>query len=365
MVTQTSKRILVAPLDWGLGHTTRCMPIIGYLTSLGHHPVVACNDHQRRFIEENFANIEIIHINGYNISYSKWNKFGQIGVLSQLPRISRAISGEHNWLKQHAGHLKLDGIISDNRYGLFHPSIPSVILTHQLKVISGFNNFADGAVQKLHYKYLDRFGCVWVVDDPGANNLAGKLSHTEKLPGRVAYIGLLSQFEKFHEESREKDNSILILLSGPEPQRTELSKILWQQIPDHNGKVTFVEGKPGGAAPGDIPKHVTYFSHLTGKPLAENIKKANTIICRSGYSTIMDLVAMGKKAILIPTPGQTEQEYLAKDLAAKKLFYATRQKGFNLKVALSEAARIEYAQPLLENAFSGYQHILKDWVTGL
>jgi len=126
--TQTPKRILVAPLDWGLGHTSRCIPIIGYILSLGHVPVVACNQSQRSYIKETFGTIEFIHLEGYNVTYSKWNKFGQVGLLSQLPAINKAIKQEHDWLQQCAEDMKIDGIISDNRYGLFHKSIPSVII---------------------------------------------------------------------------------------------------------------------------------------------------------------------------------------------------------------------------------------------
>ena len=134
MATQQPKHILIAPLDWGLGHTTRCIPLIRHIQQLGHVPVVAGNQAQRTFIEETFGNIENIHLEGYNISYSGWNRFSQAGLLSQLPRIQKTITAEHKWLQQLSHEIKIDGIISDNRYGLFHDTIPSVIITHQLNV---------------------------------------------------------------------------------------------------------------------------------------------------------------------------------------------------------------------------------------
>jgi len=365
LVTQTSKRILIAPLDWGLGHTTRCIPIIRCIQSLGHVPVIACNQSQRSFIEETFGYIEIIHIDGYDVTYSKWNRFGQIGLLSQLPHINRTIAKEHNWLKQHSPQLRLDGIISDNRYGLFHSTIPSVIMTHQLEIQTGFGSFANRAIQKMHYQYLRRFGGTWVVDMPGKTNLAGNLSHPSQLPLRTNYIGLLSQFEGFQSELSDTDDTLLILLSGPEPQRTALSKVLWQQVQAHSGKVIFVEGSDAAKIPIHIPRHITYHKRLTGKTLATSFQSAGMIICRSGYSTIMDLVALNKKAILIPTPGQTEQEYLGKYLFEKKAFYCSRQNGFELKIALAAAGKFQFEKLLLHNAYSDYRRILGDWIAAL
>ena len=363
MSTQTPKRILIAPLDWGLGHTTRCIPIIRYLLSLGHVPVVACNRSQRSFIEETFGDIDIIHLNGYGITYSKWNRFGQIGLLSQLPGITKTINNEHKWLQQCAQELKLDGIISDNRYGLFHSAIPSVIMTHQLQVQSGFGNITDRAVQKLHYKYLNRFNATWVVDSEEIPNLAGKLSHPRYLPNNTNYLGLLSQFEVL--KPADGGDTLLILLSGPEPQRTTLSKILWQQVQHYNGKVVFVDGRDEVAAPGIIPPHITYHKRVTGKALSSFLQNAGMVICRSGYSTIMDLVVLNKRAMLISTPGQTEQEYLSKYLNAKEIFYSVDQDGFNLNKALKEAAQFPYKSALLQDKYSGYKNVVDEWIPTL
>ena len=173
MVTHKQKHILIAPLDWGLGHTTRCVPIISHILRLGHVPVVACNNSQRSFIEETFGNIDIIHLDGYNITWSKWNKFGQSGLLSQLPRIIKSISSEHTWLKDLVSWRRIDGVISDNRYGLYHNSIPSVILTHQVNIQTGISDFTDRTIRKIHYNYLNRFNETWVPDNPGIPNLGG------------------------------------------------------------------------------------------------------------------------------------------------------------------------------------------------
>ena len=372
MVNRKPKYILVAPLDWGLGHTARCVPLIAYIRSLGHIPVFAGNASQRSFIEEIFGGIDFIHLEGYKINYSRWNKWGQAGLLSQMPRILNTINSEHKWLLQLSGQRQIDGIISDNRYGLYHPGIPSVILTHQLRVQTGLWNLADRAVQKIHYKYLNRFAATWVVDTPGIPNLGGKLSHTGVLPNRSEYIGLLSRFATMDADivrrggwNLEFEPLLMVLLSGPEPQRSGLSRILWQQLQSYNSNAIFIEGSEHAPAPATIPPHITYHKRLAGKELAALLHQAGIIICRSGYSTLMDLVALQKKAILIPTPGQTEQEYLGRLLHTQGIFYCTKQNAFHLQTALNEAQQFPYHSPSLQQSYTLYKKVLEDWIETL
>jgi len=359
-----AKHILIAPLDWGSGHTTRCIPIIRHIQRLGHIPVVAGNDAQRSFIEENFRDINFIHLEGYNVTYSKWNKYAQMGLLSQVPRLYKAINREHTWLLKQVNELHIDGIISDNRYGLYHKHVPSVILTHQLQLQTGMGSYIDSIARKVHYKHLNHFRETWVTDLQGSPNLSGRLAHVERLPQHTKYIGLLSQFEE-ENTSTNTDSSLLILLSGPEPQRSALSGILWQQLQQYKGSVVFVEGSSTAAAPAFIPDHITYHKWLTKEALVTVIKNAAMVICRSGYSTIMDLAALQKKAILIPTPGQTEQEYLGKYLQEQDIYYSIPQKKFALFRALDESANFSYHQPNLKKAYSQYKDVVSDWIQKL
>ena len=364
MTTRKPKNILVAPLDWGLGHTTRCIPIIRYLLSLGHGVIVAGNEWQRAFISATFNNIGAIALDGYNVTYSRWNKWAQAGVLAQLPRLHKTIMTEHDWLRHAAKDLQLDGIISDNRYGMFHNELPSVIMTHQLHVLSGMGNIIDRGVQKVHYKYLDRFNSSWIVDVPDAPGLGGILSHTRYPPQNPRYVGLLSQFEGIN-EAVDQDGSLLILLSGPEPQRSDLSRILWQQVQGYHGKVVFVEGSNTVLAPAHMPAHITYHNWLAGEKLTPLLLAADRVICRSGYSTIMDLIALGKKAILLPTPGQTEQEYLARHLLETGIFYSAKQENFDLNKAMGEADMHPYKSLGFNNPYMSYRPVLEDWIQTL
>jgi len=360
--TSKAKYILVAPLDWGLGHTTRCVPLIRHIQRMGHIPVVACNSWQRSFITETFGQIEVVELEGYNVSYSEWNKWAQAGVLLQMPRIIKTIKAEHNWLLKLCTERQIDGIISDNRYGLSHPRIPSVVLTHQPGLLIGLGALADKVVRKVHYSYLERYGATWIVDVPGSPSLGGKMSHPVVLPNRTKYVGLLSRFEK----TTEADNAaegLLILLSGPEPQRTNISKLLWQQVCNYKGKVTFVEGNNNVQPPTLIPENITYHKRLTDQQLGPILKKAAVVICRSGYSTLMDLVALQQKAIVIPTPGQTEQEYLGTYMRQAGICYSTKQSGFNLEKTLHKIESFPFHTLGLPGAsYTMYEHVVSDWL---
>jgi len=369
LLTNKPKHILIAPLDWGLGHTTRCVPLISYIQSLGHNVTVAGNASQRAYIEETFGLIDFIHLEGYNIRYSEWNKWAQTGLLSQSPAIKRTINSEHKWLQKLSAERKIDGIISDNRYGLFHPDIPSVILTHQLQVQTGLGPVANLAVQKIHYHLLNRFNATWVVDVPGTPNLGGNLSHSSAQPRHTKYIGLLSRFANIEEvplpENEGEECPLVILLSGPEPQRSILSRVLWQQSLGYEGKMIFIEGSELATPPDNIPPPITYYKRLTHQQLAPILQKAGMAICRSGYSTLMDLVALGKKAILIPTPGQTEQLYLGRHLHKQDIFYSTSQQGFNLASALNEANQFPYNPLKLQPAYNLHKDVLDKWLAAL
>ncbi len=365
MTENRPRRILIAPLDWGLGHTTRCIPIIKHLLQAGHHVIAACNKWQRSFLQQTFPGIEFVQLDGYNITYS--NKLSPAGAanLKLVPQVCRAIKSEHDWLQQHLATLKPDGIIADNRYGLYSNTIPCVIITHQLQVQTGMGAAANKLVQRMHYRFLEQFNEVWVPDVADAHNLAGQLSHTLKLPAKTTYIGLLSQFGG-QQKKEANEGYLLVLLSGPEPQRSMLSALLWAQLKEHKGRVIFVAGSQAAQQPEPtLPANITYYKTLAGAQLADTLMAADIIICRSGYSTLMDLILLGKKAILIPTPGQTEQEYLANHLQEQGIFPYQNQKNFNLAVALNSAAKFPYTFPDLQSRYGDYEKVVERWVKQL
>ena len=361
MSTRQPKRILVAPLDWGLGHTTRCIPLIACMLRQQQVPVFAGNEQQRKYIEETCSGIETIHLDGYDVQYSRLNRVAQLGLMLQMPGILRRINAEHEWLGNVVHKLGINGIISDNRYGLHHPDIPNVLITHQLRVQTGMGHMADNMVQRLHYRYLRSFNTIWIPDTLQAPGLGNELSHSTPPGQDTQYIGLLSRFAV---EQSADGNSLLVLLSGPEPQRTALSDLLWLQVCKLNMPVIFVEGS-SLAQRSHIPGHIIWHQRLTHTHLALLLQRASMIVCRSGYSTLMDLAALRKKAILIPTPGQTEQEYLARTLHQEGIWPMARQNGFNLLQELEKARSFPYCSIAATSDFEQYEPVLNSWLQRL
>lgn len=327
--------------------------------AMGHSVLFAGNEWQRKYISDTFPGINTAHLDGYNVHYASSGGLFMAAIGKQVPGILKTVSREHKWLKEIVKTHQIDGIISDNRYGLYHKDVPSVIMTHQLNAMSGWGNVADALVRKLHYRQLEKFDHCWVVDTLHAPGLAGKLAHPGVLPQNAEYVGLLSQVE---EVVVEKKGYLLILLSGPEPQRTLLSQKIWQQVQDYKGEVIFTEGKATADTPTLIPGHVQHHSILTKEALRSAIQGADMVICRSGYSTVMDLAKLRKKAIFIPTPGQTEQEYLARDLQEQGAFPFVYQDDFNLLDALKKAETFPYNQAVTAASYDMYKAVLDRWL---
>lgn len=363
MAINAHKRILIAPLDWGMGHTTRCIPIMRYLMQQGHSVLFAGNEWQRNYITETFVGIETIHLDGYNVHYGETSKYFLTNILKQLPRILKTIKNEQSWLINVVQEKNIDAVISDNRYGLHAANIPCVFMTHQLLVQTGFSSIVDNLLRKIHYQYIKPFNNCWVVDVMGVPNLSGKLAHPKVLPFHAKYIGLLTQLTK--PTQNENEEHILVLLSGPEPQRSIFAQLLWKQALNSNHKIIFIEGSAKAQRPEHIPQHITWYGQVTKTWLQPLLEKASVVISRSGYSTLMDLVELNKKAIIIPTLGQTEQEYLAKHLHQQGVYFHAAQKNFNLTAAIEAINSFPFHRLAMGNATHRYQQVLDEWICSL
>ena len=344
----TRKKVLIAPLDWGLGHTTRCIPIIQTLILEGFTVLLAAQGNGAYLLSKEFPSLSILPLKGYDISYTNRKAFFRVKLFSQIPKILNAIKREHIWLKKIIKEYEIDIVISDNRYGLYNAKIKSIFITHQLAIETG-NFFTNWLVKKLNYKRINKFDECWIPDEELPFDLAGKLSHPKEMPFvAIKYIGILSRFKKI---TVDKNIDLLVLISGPEPQRTALEKMMLLQMIKLTFKMVLVRGLPGaGNKLINENKALQIFDHLPAKELNTLIQSSKIVVARSGYSTIMDLIALQQKAILIPTPGQTEQEYLAKYLASKKYFVASNQRVFNLDKEIKNLENTELVRiPLLEN----------------
>ena len=337
---KTKERILVCPLNWGLGHATRCIPIIHALIEKGFEVLIAADGNALKLLEKEFPQLLCIHFADYNISYSKKNSW--LHFLKQVPKLIRKIRQEHKQLNVLIRKYKINGIISDNRFGLWTKQVPCVYITHQLRIKAPF---IEGILQRIHQYYIEKYTACWVPDFKNNYNLSGSLGHPSRLPEKVIYIGPLSRFTKKKPASNYKYN-LLVILSGPEPQRRLFETHVVEQLNTLDIKTYIVRGLPDLPREERWEKHYKITNYLTSTELQKQINESELILSRSGYSTIMDLAAMGKKALFVPTPGQTEQLYLAEKLREQKICYSQTQKTFDLKKALEESKHYKGFQPL-------------------
>ncbi len=239
-ITQKRAKILLAPLDWGLGHATRCIPIVKELLSLDCEVIIAATGVQKALLEQEFPFLPFVELPGYRVKYGKNRALTLLKIVAGIPKILIRIKAENAWLRAFQERERVDAVISDNRYGLYHADVFSVFITHQLLIRTPFGSRIDGILQRIQYRWLNRFSICWVPDLPGKDSLAGELSHPRQLPSiPVRYIGTLSRFEK---KEILPGCDLLILLSGPEPQRTLLEKILLDQLSACPGKIILVRG---------------------------------------------------------------------------------------------------------------------------
>ncbi len=261
----------------------------------------------------------------YNIKYSKSGKNLKFKLLLSIPSVISAVKKEHKLVAQLINKENIAGIISDNRFGVYSSKIPSVYITHQLNVLSGKTT---GITSKTHQKIIKNFNECWVPDFKDEPSFSGNLGHLETHDFNLKYIGVLSRFKY---EKREILNNLLVLLSGPEPQRTLLEEKLLIELKNYKGKVLFVRGVLDNSSNLRISNNFKIVNYLLSKNLEKAINQSEIVIARSGYSTIMDLAICGKKAFFIPTPGQFEQEYLAKKLNDKLIAPSIKQHEFTFE----------------------------------
>jgi len=347
--------IIIAPLNWGLGHATRCMPLINALLDRGIRPVLASDGAALALLRKEYPDLTTLDLPAYNIQYRGNNMMLTMG--AQLPKIVKAIFSEQRAMKKIVRDHQIDIIISDNRYGIFHPDCRNIFMTHQLNIKIP-NSILEKLVAQINHRLIRRFDECWVPDYATVPRLAGSLSENPGLP-IVKYIGPLSRMKSAHLPIKYK---IAIVLSGPEPQRTNLENILLKQLKTYAAKVCFVRGMVSDTPPPTINnKNISILNYLTTTDLNQILNESEIVICRSGYSSLMDLVKLNKRAILVPTPGQTEQEYLAEYLASAGGFTTSSQDKFDLENSLLALKKITKTTWPEENSLTALlDELLKD-----
>lgn len=334
MNASSKKNILICPLDWGLGHATRCVPIIRGFLEKDANVILAASNRPLAFLKKEFPDITYIDFPGYNISYPK-NGSMAFSMLRSAPRITKAIREERKMLDNIIRENKIDIVISDNRFGLHNKKVYCVYMTHQVMIkCPPLLKFLEYFLYRKHRSYITKYNECWIPDFEEGMSFSGILSHKYPAHKNTYFVGPLSRFSPVVPEEKQMDPvyDVMVILSGPEPQRTIFEEIIKKQsLALKHRKFLFVRGLTEKEPENKFNENIHWVSHLETDAMRKAIIGSKLIICRPGYSSIMDLAQLNKKAVFVPTPGQTEQEYLAKYYYQRNLFLYMNQKKINLE----------------------------------
>jgi Glycosyltransferase family 28 C-terminal domain len=349
------KKVLIAPLDWGLGHATRCIPVITAFIELGYHVTIATEGAHELILREAFPGLTFLRLKGYQIRYSKKADGFALIMIIQIPRILYNIFREFWWLYKTNRRQQFDLIVSDNRLGFFHFKTPSVFITHQLNLQTPYG-WSTRWLQWIQYSWFKLFyDMVWVPDMEGDQNLSGILGNPILKPSvPVWYMNCLSRLKAYATgpvDGQQPTHLFVGIVSGPEPQRSIFQEVLWVEGNRFHQPFKLIAGTAGQPNNHAVSEFGSIVPHLGGPDLVKAIENAKYIISRGGYTSLMELIPLNKPLILVPTPGQTEQEYLAKRWQEKGWAIAYDQSAFHLEKALKDAANFKY-QPVPFKSFT-------------
>jgi len=318
--------ILISPLAWGLGHATRDIPIIKELESRGHKITIATSRGALDLLKKECPDCEFINFEDYPLPYSS-TKYFLPKFFASLPLMLEALVEEHKKALHLISNNKYDIIISDSRFGVYSENIPSFLISHQLRFSTpDYLKPIEDLSQYINEYFFKNFKRVIVPSNrPGEDCLSGKLcqSTREAVNAKAYYAGILSSAYKM---DVPEDLDFLIIISGPEPQRAKLEEIILSRARKLPGKKVVLLGRPGDNFEKRLDENTIAKSYAGGEEKMDLMNRAKFIIARSGYTTMMDIAELDKKrGLFIPTPGQTEQEYLSEYYEKKKWFYSQSQ----------------------------------------
>ncbi len=335
--------ILVSSLDWGLGHASRMIPVISGLIRKDFEVILGVSGLSGKFLVHCFTHLPSVELPSFTVRYGKGYLF--LNLLFKIPLFVISIVKEHLVLKKIIKNYQVKIVISDNRYGLWNRNIYSVLITHQIFIrLPAGIKFIQPLVWLVTRLMIQKFDDCWIPDiENNIECLSGKLSHGKRMPVKYRYIGILSRFTEMEyiDMVVPKDYKLLIILSGPEPQRTVFENIILKELNLLNIKAIILRGLPGEETEIMIDGNIKMLNTADDDTFKTLVSQSEYIICRSGYSTIMDLIRLGRTALIVPTPGQTEQEYLAEYLTFKGMFLSQAQNKFNLTMALDSMENFE------------------------
>ena len=323
-------KVIYGICSWGLGHATRSLPVMRKLIDENNDLTIISNGRSLDLLRSELGeNIEYIDIPDYPMLLSENSRQFMAKSMIYWPLFIRKMQSGLSQLTKMLKTRKCDLIISDGRYDIYSKKIPSFFISHQMRIMNPLRiKMLETGSEIFNLFFFKRFKGV-IVPDYKDDSLSGELSHNLKKidEKKINYVGILSDFKK---KKTKKDIDYLISISGPEPQRSILEGKLAPQVQDLDGNIVMTLGKVEKHS--EIKKkNITTYSFLTKEKREGLLNRAKIVISRSGYSTIMDLGIINTKALLIPTPGQIEQEYLSEYHNKIGTFYSVNQSEVNLK----------------------------------
>lgn len=342
---QQGPRVLFGTSSWGLGHATRDLALIRALLHEGCRVTVVSDGNALQLLQEELG--DAVRFLDWpdiptSIASSSWRYYAK--TVANIPQILATWREEKRQLAELLQRRSFDLIVSDHRFGLVTPEVPSYFITNSLRYIAPWRDpIVEATMEGFVARWLKPVRGVFIPDDV-ESGLTGDMNHNLRFfpRERRIYLGLLSSIRKRNVTS---DIDVFITISGPEPQRTMLQEKIFQQLPILEGRrVVVTLGQPGQDPP-STPPGVEVYNYLDRQQQEEMLNRSKLIVCRSGYSTITELALLGKRALLVPTPGQTEQLYLGQFLHERGLFHSVDQRHLDLSRDLPRAMERPGYQP--------------------
>lgn len=338
--------ILFGVQDWGLGHATRDLILLRALVSAGHRITIVSNGRALQMLRQELkGRCNFIPLKDLPKPLSRKALWFHIKMSLALPLVFHTYRRERQLVQRLRRTRNIDRIVSDTRYGLCCTEIPSFHLLHSLRqIVPGRPRSLERMVES-GQRHLLRKGLRIIIPDQLHNGLAGDLCHRVDCDwgDRLAYIGILSSLTPTPSET---DIDVFISISGAEPQRSIFERLVLAQMGDLNGRVVVALGRPEAATMVSRNGRITIYGYLNRAKQQEMMNRARLVVSRSGYTTLMELAELGKKALLIPTVGQSEQEYLAEYHEGRGHLHAVRQSEVRLAHDAAEALTYSGLPPM-------------------
>jgi UDP:flavonoid glycosyltransferase YjiC (YdhE family) len=326
-------RFLFGICSWGLGHASRSLPIIRKVIKEGHMVTVVSSGRALNMLQQELGDeATFVNLADYNPPETLNPSFFVPSTILHFPVYLRSMFREHDFVRRFIWSRHVDAIFSDNRFAFYSRDIPSYFMSHQLRILNPLRNVAlENGTEFYNQYFLKRYAGV-LVPDFREDGLSGRLAHNlsridEK---HVNYVGVISEFSYYQ---TPQDIDVFLSISGPEPHRTYFEHKVRKQLEGFGGNVVVTLGKPEAS----VQEGPNLSSYLRRVERENILNRSRLVVARSGYSTLMDLFALRKKGFLVPTPGQSEQEYLAKFHMDRGTFYCVSEKELDLPNQLEKA----------------------------